>query len=800
MPPTSIDPVCGMTVTTDSPHVHEHHGEPVYFCCAGCKAKFVADPDRYMEIAVGVEPMAHLTAPARLLEDTHPAVHAHSGDGATRPRAHGAHVASAAPAPAAPSGTMYTCPMHPEVRQDRPGACPKCGMALEPELPSVDEGESPELVDFRRRFWSTLPLTVAVAAIAVVGRRWITADAQSWIELALALPVFAWAGWPFLVRCVRSIAERSPNMWTLIGLGTSAAFFYSVVATVAPQAFPESLRTMGRVDVYFEAAAVIVSLTLLGQLLELRARSQTSAAIRSLLALAPRTARRIRPDGSEEDVALAHIHVGDRLRIRPGEKIPVDGPVVDGSSAVDESMITGEPIPVARQPGDKLIGGTLNTSGALVMLAETVGAKTVLAQIVQMVAQAQRSKAPMQRMADRVASVFVVAVAVAALLTFFGWGLFGPQPSWAFGLINAVAVLIIACPCALGLATPMSIMVATGKAATRGILFRDAAAIETLRAIDTLIVDKTGTLTEGKPSVERVVAVPGYGEDEVLRIAASIDQGSEHPLADAVVRAARERGLVLERPESFESSSGIGVRGRIAGRPVALGNAALMAETGVRIQALAEQADALRASGASVLLLAVGGKLVGLVAVSDRVKESASDALAALRASGIAVVMATGDGPATARSVAERLGIDDVHGELRPADKLALVARLQRETRCVAMAGDGINDAPALAQADVGIAMGTGTDVAMQSAKITLVKGDLRGIVRARRISEETIANMKQNLTFAFVYNALGIPLAAGVLYPLTGWLLSPMIAALAMSLSSASVIFNALRLRDAAA
>ena len=788
-----------MTVTTDSPHVHEHHGEPVYFCCAGCKAKFVADPDRYIEVAVAVEPMAHVAAtPSRVLEDTHPSVHARA-DGALTDPARRSASPTATAAAAAPAGTTYTCPMHPEVRQDRPGACPKCGMALEPELPSVEETDAPELVDFRRRFWSTLPLTVAVAVLAMAGHGWLAPDVLRWAEFALALPVFAWAGGPFLVRGVRSLEERSPNMWTLIALGTSAAFFYSVVATVAPHVFPQSFVVDGRVEVYFEAAAVIVSLTLLGQILELRARSQTSAAIRSLLALAPRTARRILRDGSEEDIPLAHIHVGDRLRVRPGEQVPVDGPVVEGGSAVDESMLTGEPIPVHRQPGDKLIGGTLNTSGALVMIAETVGSGTVLAQIVQMVAQAQRSKAPMQRIADRVAAVFVLAVAAIALLTFVGWGVFGPSPSWAIGLINAVAVLIIACPCALGLATPMSIMVATGKAASQGVLFRDAAAIETLRAVDTLIVDKTGTLTEGKPSVERVVAVPGYAQDEVLRIAASIDQGSEHPLADAVVRAARERGLVLERPETFESSSGIGVRGRIAGRPVALGNAALMAEGGVRTQALAEPAETLRASGASVLMLAVGGKLVGLVAVSDRVKESAADALAALRAAGIAVVMATGDGPATARSVAEQLGIDDVHGELRPADKLALVARLQRETRCVAMAGDGINDAPALAQADVGIAMGTGTDVAIQSARITLVKGDLRAIARARRISEETIANMKQNLTFAFVYNALGIPLAAGVLYPLTGWLLSPMVAALAMSLSSASVIFNALRLRDTA-
>ncbi|HEY2189974.1 MAG TPA: copper-translocating P-type ATPase, partial [Caldimonas sp.] len=699
----------------------------------------------------------------------------------------------------APAGTLYTCPMHPEVRQDHPGACPKCGMALEPELPSVDDGDNPELVDFRRRFWLTLPLTLAVLVLAMAGDRLqlIAPAMQSWVELALSAPVVLWAGWPFLVRGVRSVRDRSPNMWTLIGLGTSAAFVYSVVATIAPGVFPATFFAMGRVGVYFEAAAVIVSLTLVGQILELKARSATSAAIRSLLALAPPMARRIGRDGSEEDVPLAQVHVGDRLRVRPGEKVPVDGPVVDGGSAVDESMLTGEPIPVAKRAGDKLIGGTLNTSGALVMLAETIGSRTVLAQIVQMVAQAQRSKAPMQRMADRVAGVFVVCVAIAAALTFVGWGMLGPAPSWAYGLINAVAVLIIACPCALGLATPMSIMVATGRAATQGILFRDAAAIERLRDVDTLIVDKTGTLTQGKPTVEGVVAVPGYAEDEVLRIAASIDQGSEHPLADAVVRAARERGLLLEAPEGFESSSGIGVRGRLAGRPVALGNAALMAEIGVRVQSLAEPAETLRVAGASVLHLAVGGKLVGLIAVNDQVKETTPEALAALRSSGIRVVMATGDGLATARSVADRLGIDDVRGELRPADKLALVANLQREARCVAMAGDGVNDAPALAQADVGIAMGTGTDVAMQSAKITLVKGDLRGIVRARRISEETIANMKQNLAFAFVYNALGIPLAAGVLYPLTGWLLSPMVAALAMSLSSASVIANALRLRE---
>ncbi|MFI5292651.1 MAG: copper-translocating P-type ATPase, partial [Candidatus Limnocylindrales bacterium] len=598
------------------------------------------------------------------------------------------------------------------------------------------------------------------------------------------------------VRAVQSVVNRSPNMWTLIGLGTSAAFVYSVVATVVPGVFPASFVAMGRVSVYFEAAAVIISLTLLGQLLELKARAQTSAAIKSLLGLAPKTARRINVDGSEEDVPLGHVHPGDALRVRPGEKVPGDGAVVEGSRAVDESMLTGEPMPVATRAGDKLIGATMNTSGALVMRAESVGAKTVLAQIVQMVAQAQRSRAPMQRMADRVAGWFVVSVIAVAVLTFLAWGLYGPEPSWVWGLINAVAVLIIACPCALGLATPMSIMVATGKAATQCILFRDAAAIENLRKVDTLVIDKTGTLTEGKPALDRVVAAPGQGEDEVLRLAASIDQGSEHPLAAAIVRAARERGLALDRPEGFESSSGIGVRGRLAGRAVVLGNAALMNESGIAVAALASEAEALRGSGASVIHLAVDGRLAGLLAISDPIKASTPEALASLKALGIRTVMATGDGPTTARAVAARLGLDEVHAEVRPADKLALVAKLQREGRVVAMAGDGINDAPALAKADVGIAMGTGTDVAMNSAQVTLVKGDLRGMAQARRISEQTIANMKQNLGFAFVYNALGIPLAAGVLYPLTGWLLSPMVAALAMSLSSASVITNALRLR----
>ena len=694
-------------------------------------------------------------------------------------------------------GTVYTCPMHPEIRQDHPGNCPKCGMTLEPVVPSLEE-DNPELAEFRRRFWWTLPLTIAVTLLAMFGHSlgWFDMRVQSWIELVLSLPVVLWAGWPFFERGARSIANRSPNMWTLIGLGTGAAFLYSLVATVAPQVFPESFLAMGRVAVYFEAAAVIISLTLLGQVLELKARSQTSAAIKALLGLAPKTARRIAPGGGEEDVPLAQVHVGDLLRVRPGEKVPVDGVVVEGQSALDEAMLTGEPLPVMKRPGDKLIGATINTSGSLVMRSERVGSATVLSQIVQMVAQAQRSKAPMQRMADAVAGYFVMGVVAIALLTFVAWGLLGPEPSWSYGLINAVAVLIIACPCALGLATPMSIMVATGRGATQGVLFRDAAAIENLRRVDTLIVDKTGTLTEGRPAFERAVPAPGYSEEDVLRLAASLDQGSEHPLAAAIVAAARERGLVLTAAEEFDSASGIGVRGVAGGQPLALGNTTLMAQAGVDVTPLAPQAEALRGQGASVMHLAQAGRLVGLLAVSDPVKATTPQALATLREAGMRIVMATGDGHTTARAVAARLGIDEVHGEVKPADKLQLVERLQQEGRVVAMAGDGINDAPALARADVGIAMGTGTDVAMNSAQLTLVKGDLRGIAAARRLSEATVANMKQNLAFAFLYNALGVPIAAGVLYSATGWLLSPMIAALAMSLSSASVIFNALRLR----
>ncbi|HEY1091521.1 MAG TPA: copper-translocating P-type ATPase [Burkholderiaceae bacterium] len=701
--------------------------------------------------------------------------------------------------PASGAGaTIYTCPMHPEIRQDHPGNCPKCGMTLEPLLPELEEEDNPELVDFQQRFWWTLPLTVVVTVLAMLGHRlqWFEMTTQSWIELVLTLPVALWAGWPFFRRGLQSLLNRSPNMWTLIGLGTGAAFVYSVVATVVPEVFPASFRAMGRVAVYFEAAAVIISLTLLGQILELKARSQTSAAIKSLLGLAPKTARHIDEQGVESDIPLSHVHVGDLLRVRPGEKVPVDGMVVEGRSAVDEAMLTGEPVPVVKSPGDKLIGATLNTNGALVMRSERVGSATMLAQIVQMVAQAQRSRAPMQRMADQVAGYFVVAVVGIAVLTLLAWGFFGPEPSWVYGLVNAVAVLIIACPCALGLATPMSIMVATGRGATSGVLFRDAAAIENLRKVDALIIDKTGTLTEGRPVFDRLVPAPGIDEAELLRLAASLDQGSEHPLAEAIVKAARERGLSLAKPEGFESGTGIGVRGIVEGRQLALGNTALMQQVGVDVGLLLPQAETLRAEGASVMYLAADGHLLGLLAVSDPVKASTPEALAALRAAGLRIVMATGDGLTTARAVGARLGIAEVHGEVKPADKLALVSRLQAEGRIVAMAGDGINDAPALAKADVGIAMGTGTDVAMNSAQVTLVKGDLRGISTARALSEATVANMKQNLMFAFVYNALGIPIAAGLLYPFTGWLLSPMIAALAMSLSSASVITNALRLR----
>lgn len=753
---TGIDPVCGMQVDPDqTAHHAEHDGVTHYFCSARCLARFVVDPPKYL---------------ARRPDD--------------------------APAQA-PAGTMYVCPMHPQVRQDGPGICPICGMALEPEMPGLDDEDHPELRDFSRRFWWTLPATLVVLVLAMFGHRFprLPVDTRTWIELVLTMPVVLWAGWPFFVRCVQSVRNLSPNMWTLIGIGVGAAFGYSIVATMAPDLFPESFHEHGRVGVYFEAAAVIVSLTLLGQLLELRARSKTSTALKALLGLAPKTARRLRDDGGEEDVELGHVHVGDRLRVRPGEKVPVDGEVIEGRSHVDESMLTGEPVPVEKSVGSSVIGATLNGTGSLVIRAEKVGSATVLSQIVQLVAQAQRSRAPMQRMADKVAYWFVLAVLMIAVATFFAWGLLGPEPSWTFAVLNAISVLIIACPCALGLATPMSIMVATGRAAGEGVLFRDAEAIENLRKIDTLIVDKTGTLTEGRPAFHTALAAEGFIEQEVLRLAASLDQGSEHPLADAIVAEARRRGLMLETPESFESSTGIGVRGKVGHSILAIGNTALMHEVGVDASTLSVPAEELRRAGASVMYLAVDGVLAGLLAVADPIKATTADAIVALHDAGLKIVMATGDGLTTAHAVARALGIDEVHGEVRPKDKIELVQQLQAKGHRVAMAGDGINDAPALAGADVGIAMGTGTDVAMSSAQVTLVKGDLRGIVRARSISSDTVVNMKQNLGFAFLYNALGVPVAAGVLYPLTGLLLSPMIAALAMSLSSVSVVANALRL-----
>ena len=750
------DPVCGMTVTTSAANQLDYQGQRFYFCNPKCLHKFQLDPSRYL------------------------------------------HPKSVTITPETVAGVKYTCPMHPEIIQASAGNCPKCGMALEPVQPSLDESENPELTDFRQRFWRTLPLTLCVFVLAMFGHQlhWFDMAVQSWIEMALAAPVVLWAGWPFYVRGWQSIVHQNLNMWTLISLGTGSAFIYSVIATLAPQVFPDSFISMGRVAVYFEASAVIISLTLLGQLMELQARSKTSAAIKSLLGLAPKTARRISEDGSEDDIPLNHVHIGDKLRIRPGEKVPVDGVVLEGSSAIDESMLTGEPVPVSKRVGDKVIGATLNTNGALVMRSEHVGSSTMLAQIVQMVMQAQRSKAPMQRMADVVAGYFVVTVIAVAILSFLGWGLLGSN--WVFGLINAVSVLIIACPCALGLATPMSIMVATGSGATRGVLFRDASAIENFCKVDTLIVDKTGTLTEGHPSFHSVIAAKGFSETDVLLLAASLDQGSEHPLAAAIVTAARERGLALEPVTDFESSTGIGVVGVVTAKKLALGNTKLMEQLGIRTETLATQAEELRQQGASVMFLAVDKQLAGLLAVADPIKSTTIAALRSLTDNNIRVIMATGDGLTTAQFVGQSLGITEIYGEVKPADKLALVERLQREGRCVAMAGDGINDAPALAQANIGIAMGTGTDVAMNSAQVTLVKGDLRGIAIARAISVATVANMKQNLTFAFVYNAFGIPIAAGILYPFMGLLLSPMIAAVAMSLSSVSVVFNALRLRYA--
>jgi len=705
------------------------------------------------------------------------------------------------------TGTVYTCPMHPQVRSTEPASCALCGMALEPETISLEADDSSELRAMTRRFWIAATLTVPVLFLAM-GKHIPGLPMDSlvphslgiWLELALATPVVLWSGWPFLIRGYRSVATWNLNMFTLIGLGVAVAYLYSVVATLLPEIFPPSFRdASGQVGVYFEAAAVIVTLILLGQVMELKARSSTNAAIKALLGLAPTTARRIGPDGSEEDAPLEDIELGDRLRVRPGEKVPVDGAVVEGRSTVDESMITGEPVPVEKGEGDEVIGATVNGTGALVIEARRVGSDTLLSRIVQMVAEASRSRAPIQNLVDVVAGYFVPAVVAVALTTFIAWGLWGPEPAMAYALINAVAVLIIACPCALGLATPMSIMVASGQGASHGVLFRNAEAIQTLRRVDTLVVDKTGTLTEGRPRLQDVVAAEGFDERQVLGLAAALERGSEHPLAAAIVQGAEDRGVGIDRYTDFESLTGKGVKGRIGEHRVALGNLALMRALDVDAAALAERAEALRAEGKTAMLVAVDGRAAGLVAVADPVKDTTPEAIEALHEEGIRIVMLTGDSETTARAVAARLGIDEVFAEVLPEQKAEKVKALQAEGRFVAMAGDGINDAPALALAQVGIAMGTGTDVAMESAGVTLVKGDLLGIVRARKLSRATMRNIKQNLFFAFLYNSLGVPVAAGALYPFFGILLSPMLAAAAMSFSSVSVIGNALRLRRAA-
>jgi Cu+-exporting ATPase len=757
------DPVCGMMVDpVTSKHRFAHAGQTFHFCSAGCRTKFAADPQHYL-----------------------------------------APTADAPPPPAAP-GTLYTCPMHPQIREDHPGACPLCGMALEPLAPTAEVGENAELADMQRRFWISLGLAVPVVVLAmgvfVPGLaldRLVPPRVSVWLQFALASPIVLWAGSIFFIRGWHSVVHRSLNMFSLIALGTGTAYLYSVVATLAPGLFPPGFRAAdGSVDTYFEAAAVITVLVLLGQVLELRAREQTGGAIRALLNLAPKTTRRLADDGSDEEVKLDRVQVGDRLRVRPGEAVPVDGTVLDGHSNVDESMVTGEPMPVAKQTGETVIGGTVNGTGALVMRAEKVGADTVLARIVAMVSEAQRSRAPIQRLADLVAGYFVPAVIAVALLSFALWAIWGPAPALAYGLLAAVSVLIIACPCALGLATPMSIQVGVGKGASVGVLIRSAEALERMEKVDTLVADKTGTLTEGKPRVTRIVPGPGLAEDEVLRLAASLERSSEHPLAAAILHAATERKMTLADPADFESITGQGVHGRIDGRRVVLGNARLMDGEGVPLGALAAAADELRGTGATALFIAVNGKPAGVVAIADPIKAGTPAALAALRAAGLRIVMLTGDNRRTAEAVARQLGITEVEADVLPDQKHAVVRRLRAEGRVVAMAGDGVNDAPALAEADIGIAMGTGTEVAMQSAGVTLVKGDLAGIVRARTLSRATMRNIRQNLFFAFLYNVVGVPVAAGVLYPWFGILLSPVIAALAMSLSSVSVVTNALRLR----
>jgi len=801
--PSATDPVCGMTV--DPAHAAgkaEHGGQTYYFCSAHCQTKFVDDPAAYAGAKTAADHESPKTKKTGVMYTCpmHPEVR-QEGPGDC-PECGMALEPEAAPAPA--SKTEYVCPMHPQIVRDAPGECPICGMALEPRTVAIEEEASAELIDMTRRFWVATILAIPVFLSAMAAEFWPDAVAQlvhprsrQWFELALATPVVLWGGWPFFVRGWRSVVTWNLNMFTLIGLGVAIAWAYSMVAALVPEIFPPSVRMAdGQVPVYFEAAAVITALVLLGQVLELRARSRTSAAIKMLLGLAPKTARMVREGGAEEDIPLEQVKPGDKLRVRPGEKVPVDGVVLEGSSAVDESMVTGEPMPVTKQSNDKLIGATVNGTGSLLMRAEKVGTDTLLAQIVRMVAEAQRSRAPIQKLVDVVSGYFVPAVVIVAVITLIVWGLWGPEPRLAHAVINAVAVLIIACPCALGLATPMSIMVGTGRGATMGVLIKNAEALEIMCKIDTLVVDKTGTLTEGRPKLVAAEPAAGFDTETVLRLAASLEQASEHPLAAAIVRGAKDRQLALASPQGFDSKTGRGVVGTIDGKALALGNRKLMEESGVDADALHGPADKLRAEGQTVMYLAIDGKPGGLIGVADPIKESTPEALKVLHQEGVKVVMLTGDNRTTAQAVAAKLGIDQVQAEVLPEQKAQIVKQLQSEGRKVAMAGDGINDAPALAQAQVGIAMGTGTDVAMESAGVTLVKGDLRGIARARRLSRATMRNIRENLFFAFVYNSLGVPLAAGVLYPFFGLLLSPIIAAAAMSFSSVSVVTNALRLR----
>ena len=793
----ATDPVCEMKVSLTSPFQHTHAGEKYYFCSKYCVDKFQAAPATYLDKKTIVMPVKAgiYTCPM------HPEVE-RQGPGSC-PKCGMALEPKDIAAALTPTKTEYTCPMHAEVVSDQPGACPKCGMALEARVVQMEEDHS-ELKDMSRRFWVSTVFAIPIFLSAMLAEFWpeqmaeiLSHRLRQWAEMLLATPVVLWGGWPFFVRGWQSLVTRNLNMFTLIGLGVGIAWVYSVVAVLMPDFFPASIRNeMGVIPVYFEAAAVIIALVLLGQVLELRARSQTNAAIKMLLGLAPNIARLIQQDGTEKDIPLAEVKPGDTLRIRPGEKVPVDGVVVAGNSSVDESMVTGEPIPVEKTKGERLVGATVNGTGSLSMRAERVGTDTLLAQIVRMVSEAQRSRAPIQKLADVVAGYFVPTVVLISVATFVIWSLWGPEPRLAHGMINAVAVLIIACPCALGLATPMSIMVGTGRGALSGVLIKNAEALEILQKVDTLVVDKTGTLTEGKPQLMSMVTVNGFQEHEALRLAASLERASEHPLAAAIVSGAEKKGITLAQTQNFQSITGQGVSGEVEGHKVALGNSKLLESLNIAVGDLPQQAEALRTEGQTVMFLAVDGKAAGLISVADPIKDSTLEAIVALHKEGLQVVMLTGDSRTTAQAVARKLNIDRVEAEVSPDQKATIIKTLQAQGRVVAMAGDGINDAPALAQAQVGIAMGTGTDVAMESAGVTLVKGDLRGIVRARRLSRATMTNIRQNLFFAFIYNTLGVPIAAGVLYPFSGLLLSPMIAAAAMSFSSVSVVANALRLR----